>query len=208
MPQTKAVDNATLGLIKSLQQKSYLNGFYLVGGTALALYYNHRISIDIDLFSNSAFDAGQMLERIQQDFSYQLFSTAEHTLKGRIGSINVDIIAHRYSYIREPESREGISLLSVPDLIAMKLNAISVSGQRTKDFVDIYYSFNRYSISEMVDFYKVKYNQESAAHVLKSLIYFEDVYWGDWPVLIQDPKPEWRDVKEKIEREVKGFVKF
>ena len=52
----EAVDTPTLELIKSLQDKEYLNGFYLVGGTALAMQLGHRKSIDIDLFSNFSFD--------------------------------------------------------------------------------------------------------------------------------------------------------
>lgn len=127
MPSKNAVNDATLDLIKSLQQQSWLKGFYLVGGTALALHFNHRISEDIDLFSNTEFDAEQLLENIQQDYPFQIYNTAENTLKGRIGRINVDFIAHRYPYLRKPENKNGIWLLSVPDIIAMKLNAISVS---------------------------------------------------------------------------------
>ena len=139
MLPNQAVETSTLELIKSLQSKSYLEGFHLVGGTALALHLGHRKSVDIDLFSNFDFDASTLLEQIHQDFSYQLFFTASNTLKGCIGRINVDILAHRYKLLAEPEIFNGISILSLPDIIAMKLNAISTSGQRSKDFIDIYY---------------------------------------------------------------------
>lgn len=207
MPQTEAVDTSTLELIKSLQQKEYLNDFYLVGGTALAIYFNHRVSIDIDLFSNFNFDAKLLLENIQQDYSYQLLNTADNTLKGLIEDVNVDIIAHRYPYLKTPETINGIQLLSVPDIIAMKLNAISISGQRAKDFVDVYYALHDYSISEMLAFYQTKYSQSNSAHVLKSLIYFDDVDLVGWPKLIKDPKLEWDKVKKKIEKEVIEMIK-
>jgi hypothetical protein len=129
MLPTTAVEAPTLELIKSLQNKPYLQGFYLVGGTALALHLGHRKSLDIDLFSNLSFDAGSLLEQIHQDFSYKLFFTASNTLKGTIENINVDILAHRYRYIAEPQDVHGVKLLSMPDIIAMKLNAISTSGQ-------------------------------------------------------------------------------
>lgn len=202
MLYTKAVSTSTLELLKRLQQKAYLRDFYLAGGTALALYYGHRHSFDIDLFTNVEFDTQQLLEHVQQDFSYQLFYTADSTLKGRIEEVEVDIIAHRYPYIEEPEHTDQISLLSEKDILAMKLNAISISGQRSKDFVDIYYGLENYSIPDMIRFYKTKYNQESAAHVLKSLIYFDDVDLTDWPVTIKDPQLKWEIVKNKIEREV------
>ncbi|HLR24435.1 MAG TPA: nucleotidyl transferase AbiEii/AbiGii toxin family protein [Fodinibius sp.] len=93
MLHIKSVEPATLELLKSLQQKKYFEGFYLVGGTALALYYGYRHSEDIDLFSNDYFDAGQLLEQIRQDFSYQLYNTVQNTLKGSISGVNVDVIA-------------------------------------------------------------------------------------------------------------------
>jgi len=177
-----------------------------VGGTALALYYGHRRSVDIDLFSNTDFDAKRLLEQIHHDFSYQLFFTDKNTLKGNISGINVDIIAHRYPYIDEPSSAEGLLLLSEKDIIAMKLNAISVNGQRSKDFIDIYYALEHYSVSEMLSFYKKKYEQKSAAHVLKSLIYFDDVDLADWPILLKDSDLKWSAVKKKIIKRVKEYM--
>jgi hypothetical protein len=72
MLHARAIETPTLDLIKSLQAKTYLQGFYLVGETALALHFGHRKSIDIDLFSNFDFNAAELLEKIHQDFSYQI----------------------------------------------------------------------------------------------------------------------------------------
>lgn len=202
----KAIEAPILELIKSLQDKPYLKGFYLVGGTALALFMGHRKSIDIDLFSNFDFDASGLLEQIHQDFSYQLFYSASNTLKGCIGNINVDILAHRYKLIGEPEVVQGVGLLSVPDIIAMKLNAITTSGQRSKDFIDIYYLLTRYNLGKMLEFYREKYNQQNMGFVLKSLIYFNDVNLADWPVLIENPTLKWVDVKKRIEEVVLDWV--
>jgi len=177
-----------LDLIKNLQAKTYLQRFYLVGGTALAMHLGHRKSIDIDLFSNFGFDGSVLLEKIHQDFSYQLFYSAQNTLKGHIDNINVDILAHRYKLIAEPEMILGVKLASLPDIIAMKLNAISTSGQRSKDFIDIYYLLEKFNLSSMLEFYQEKYDQQNNAFVLKSLIYFDDVDHADWPVLIENPK--------------------
>ena len=204
-----AVEPATLELLKSLQSRDYLRGFNLVGGTAFALYMGHRKSIDIDLFSNFTFDASQLIELIQQDYPLQLYSTASSTIKGSIGNVNVDIIAHRYPYLNEPSLIDGIRILSAPDLIAMKLNAISVSGQRAKDFVDIYFILeeNMFKISDMLKFYQLKYSQQGDMHVLKSLLYFEDVDLSGWPVLLKKPLLKWADVKKKLEKEVLRYLK-
>ena len=187
MLQTKAIETPTLDLIRNLQAKTYLQGFYLVEGTALALHFGHRKSIDIDLFSNFDSNAAELLEKIHQDFSFQLFFTASNTLKGYIGNINVDFLAHRYKLVSGVETIDGVDMLSLPDIIAMKLNAISTSGQRSKDFIDIYYLLKKYSLERMLDFYQKKYNQQNISFILKSLIYFDDVDLGDWPVLIDNP---------------------
>src|SRR5450759_1856330 len=209
MLQTQTIDPATLELIKSLQSRDYLKGFNLVRGTALALYLGHRSSIDIDLFSNFDFDVATTIELIQQDFSLQIYQTARNTIKGSIENINVDIIAHKYPLLNKPTEIDGIRLLSEPDIIAMKLNAISVSGQRSKDFIDIFFAMenDRYLIADMLKFYQTKYNQSGEMHVLKSLIYFDDVDLSDWPVLLKKPGLKWSEVCTKINRKVLLFMK-
>src|SRR5690554_7918927 len=102
MLHTQTVDKSTLELLGFLQQKEYLNDFFLVGGTALALYYGHRKSIDLDLFTNQSFDASWLLEQLQQDFPIQLHFTSTNTIRGSINNIKVDLIAHRYQYLEEP----------------------------------------------------------------------------------------------------------
>jgi predicted nucleotidyltransferase len=53
---TQTLAPQTLGLIQTLQAEPLLQGFHLVGGTALALQIGHRISIDIDLFTRNDYD--------------------------------------------------------------------------------------------------------------------------------------------------------
>jgi hypothetical protein len=203
----ETVDASILELLKSLQSKEYLKGFYLTGGTALALYLGHRRSVDIDLFSDFEFDTARMLENISHDFRFELLYSSANTLRGSIRDIKTDIIAHRYPYIKEPVTDNNYYVLSLEDIIAMKLNAIMTSGQRIKDFIDIYFLLEKYGIDEMLNFYKSKYNQGNDALVLKSLIYFEDADISDWPVMIKNPLLKWDDVKMRIENAVLKYVR-
>jgi hypothetical protein len=207
MLHEETVDVSILKLIKSLQSKEYLKGFFLTGGTALTLYLGHRKSIDIDLFSNFEFDTAQMLENISHDFRFQLFYSAANTLRGSISNIKTDIIANRYPYIKEPVIFDNYSVLSIEDIIAMKLNAIMTSGQRIKDFIDIYFLLGQYSIADMLSFYRSKYSQENDTLILKSLIYFDEVDVYDWPVMIKNPWLKWDGVKKRIENAVLNYVK-
>lgn len=167
----------------------------------------HRKSDDIDLFTNISFDASQLLENLHQNFPYQLSLTAVNTLKGSINEVKVDLLAHRYPYIREPVVIDGIKMLSEPDIIAMKLHAIATSGQRSKDFIDIFYLLDKYGIGEMLSFYKAKYDQQNDAFLLKSLIYFDEVDLADWPVLLKKPDLKWKDVKKYINTAVMQYIK-
>lgn len=207
MLHTETIDQPTLELLKKLQQKKYLQGFFLVGGTALALLYGHRKSVDIDLFSNFGFDSGQLLENLSSDFQFQLFFTAENTIKGSVNGIQMDLIAHRYPLICPPLAEEGISILAVEDIAAMKLNAIAVSGQRVKDFIDIYYLLDRFSFAELISFYKQKYAQYNEVNVLKSITWFNDVVLEDWPVILKDKNLKWDEVKNRIIKRTEIYLK-
>jgi len=207
MLQTQAVEPTTLELLKGLQAKDYLSGFSLAGGTALSLFYGHRKSIDLDLFSNKGFDAGQLFENLQQDYPFQLFFTSPSTLKGSIEGVNIDIIAHRYPNLKPPRKSQGLTIFSEEDILAMKLNAISVSGQRSKDFIDIYFALDHFNIREMLGFYQKKYQQHSTTHILKSLVFFDDVDLSGWPILLKQTDLTWTMVINSIKKAVLDFIK-
>ena len=86
-----------------------------------------------------------------------------------------------------------------------KLNAISTSGQRSKDFIDIFYLLQNYDITKTLEFYPRKYRQVNVGHILKSMIYFKNMNLADWPVLIENPKLKWGDVKKRIEKAVINY---
>ncbi len=207
MLHKKTVDKSTIELLNSLQSQVYLTGFHLVGGTALALRIGHRKSIDLDLFSTFSFDEMQILENLSSDYNFTLFYSSSNTLKGSINGVKVDILAHRYKLIDQPFVEDGISMLSLKDITAMKLNAISVSGQRAKDFIDIFFLLRSFSLEEMLSFYKEKYSQYNEVNVLKSLIYFEDIDFSDWPKMVIEHELKWKEIKSKLEATVKNYLK-
>lgn len=207
MLHKEVITPATLGLLKQLQSKDYLKGFYLVGGTALALQWGHRISVDLDLFSDFSFDTVQILENISNDFDFKLFFTAGNTIKGSIDNVQIDILAHRYPRVSKPLEDEGVSMLSDKEIIAMKLNAIAGSGQRVKDFIDIYFLLKKYTLAEMLHFYKTKYKPYNEAIVLKSIVYFEDVELAEWPVLLKEPGLKWEKVTKTLTSVTKEYLR-
>jgi cephalosporin-C deacetylase-like acetyl esterase len=89
----------------------------------------------------------------------------------------------------------------------MKLNAISISGQRIKDFIGIFYLLKVYSIDDMIRFYKTKYATFNEVNVLKSLTWFEDIDHSDMPLLLENPKLKWAEVTKKIRQETQKYLR-
>lgn len=207
MLHKETISPHTLELLIRIQQKEYLNGFNLVGGTALALHFGHRLSVDLDFFSDFSFDTAYLLENLSSDFDFKLYFSANNTLKGSIEGVKIDILAHRYPYVCSPLVIENISIVSIEDIIAMKLNAISISGQRIKDFIDIYYLLKSYTIDDMLQFYKTKYATFNEVNVLKSLTWFEDIDHTDMPVLLENPKLKWAEVSRKIRQHTQKYLR-
>jgi hypothetical protein len=165
----------TFKLIQQLQALPELEGFHLVGGTALALQMGHRSSVDIDLFSQKDFDENFLMNFINKKYLFEKKFSRKNTIIGFVNNIKVDFITHAYNYIKPPVSEEGITYLSKEDIAAMKLNAISISGQRLKDFIDVYFLLENFSINKMLGFFEIKYPTVNPLIPLKAINYFDDI---------------------------------
>lgn len=206
MLHTKTVTREVLRLIRKLQEKQYLEDFYLVGGTGLALQIGHRKSDDIDLFTNNDFDNNWLLEKLEADFGFEADQIEKNTLKGTIHDIKVDLLSHNYTLLDQIQNIEEIRIASVKDIAAMKVNAVSNDGTRIKDFIDIYYLLESYSIEDILTFFTNKYKLRNSLHALKSLTYFEEVNLSDWPDIIENDKLTWKEVCHRIEAACTQYI--
>ncbi|MCF7848640.1 MAG: nucleotidyl transferase AbiEii/AbiGii toxin family protein [Kiritimatiellales bacterium] len=193
---TDAAAPALLQLLQELMQEDRLDTFYLVGGTALALRFGHRESIDIDLFTDVAFNEATIADLLKAEYGMTEVEIAENTVRGISNGIKIDVIAHRYPLLEAVEEHGGIRMLSLADLAAMKLNAIANRGSK-KDFWDYAELLNVFSRDEMFSFCGRKYENDSIWNVEKSLCYFDDAE--------EDPDP--RDLRGRTWEEIKGIVK-
>lgn len=166
----------TFALIQQLQAFPELKDFYLVGGTALALQIGHRNSIDIDLFTRNEFLTEDIIALLKTRFEIRAsFQKEKNTLLTEINKIKTDFIRHDFPLIKQPFTEDGITYVSCEDIAAMKLNAIANSGQRLKDFIDLYYLLERFCITQMIEFFKIKYPNINPLVPLKAVSYFEDI---------------------------------
>ncbi len=191
----EAVPPPLLELLRKLMKEDLLSPFCLVGGTALALQLGHRVSVDIDLFTDQAFDVLPITEMLRDNFSIQSLETAKNIVRGEVGGIKLDIMAHRYPTIGVPVLMDGIRMANLKDVAAMKLNAIANRGSK-KDFWDYAELLHHFSRDEMLGFFAEKYSDENVWYVEKSLSYFADA----------EEEPDPRDLKNRIWEDVKKTV--
>lgn len=164
MLHKETVSEGTLDLINRLMADEQLKDFYLVGGTALSLMIGHRISIDIDLFTDKDFDAPLVAEYLKSQYETEVRSVNKNSVSGFMEGIKFDLISHRYPHVKPIEIRDGIRMLSLNDIAAMKVNAIVGNGTRIKDFIDIYYLLKELSYRQIIESYVKKYPDVSRGH--------------------------------------------
>jgi len=211
MLQYRAVYSETLELLKILMKYDSLRQTFLVGGTALALQLGHRISVDIDLFSETDFDTNEILSELRQDLELQVIMQKEKNsliINSRKKNTNnefvkVDFVKYAYPLLKELKNEDGIRLLSIEDIIPMKLSAIANRGAK-KDFFDIYELMKTYSLSDMLELFSRKYPDIAHFHILKSLTYFDDAEEDFDPITLLNT--DWEIVKQTIENKVNEYI--
>ncbi|RNL51490.1 nucleotidyltransferase [Pedobacter jejuensis] len=174
-----------------------LEQFFLVGGTALSLKIGHRISIDIDLFSIQNFAPKILQDHLLWNYGSNLKVIGTGALMGLIDGVKVDFITHPYPNIRPIENIEGIRMASLQDIAAMKLNAIVGSGERIKDFVDLYYLLEKLNYSEMLNHYYQKYPNVTIDMANRSVAYHHQINM-EIPIDLIDGKLQWQKVADKL----------
>jgi predicted nucleotidyltransferase component of viral defense system len=203
MLQLQTVEPNTLELLRSLMQKEYLDSFVLVGGTALALQLGSRKSIDLDMFSNTEFSSNEILASLLSDYQIVVNNQLSQTLISTINHVKVDFIKFHYPFIRPFVIIENIRMASLEDIAAMKLDAITGRGSK-KDFYDLFFLLQHYSLDELFLFYTEKYPHQTTFHVARSLTYFDDAEIQPNPIVF-DKNITWKAVKEKIMNSIQGL---
>ena len=198
MLHKETVEKETYELLTALMQDEQLKGFNLAGGTALALHIGHRLSIDLDLFTVDSFNASKLEEYLTRKYNFVSDFIERNTLKGRIKDVKVDCITYDYPLINEIVKEDSVRLYSMQDIAAMKLSVITDNGTRLKDFIDIAYLSTKFSLSDMIEAYKIKYPSSNYISPLKSLSYYDDINFNE-PIQMLKGTYEWSKIDKRIE---------
>lgn len=195
------VEPDTLELLKNLMQEKMLANTRLVGGTALALQYGHRNSVDLDFFGE--IDSEEDYVTMLKQYGNVMVIKNSPTIKQFIvNGVKVDFVNYKYPWIDNPVEEEGMVLASPKDIAAMKINAIEGRGSK-KDFIDIYFFLQKYHLSEILEFYSKKYPEYSIFRAMMSLTYFDDADEQVMPKMFENVS--WELIKNSIKKIVSSI---
>lgn len=205
MLQEQAIPYPTLKLLRELAAQDFLADFRLVGGTGLALYWGHRISIDIDLFTDKKTDLLFIEGRLNEIKDANFLSRSPIALFYTIQSIRCDFLIYPYLFSLPPFIQNKIQVAALDDIVTMKLGAITNRGAK-KDFIDLFYILQHYDFQKLCDLYISKYKTKDLMALFRSLTFFNDAEPQEMPEVLIDKTLKWATVKNEIEKKVKAFI--
>lgn len=167
--------------------KFFRKDFFLVGGTAMALYLGHRKSVDFDLFTGKKFSRKLILKKIRESKlkinSVLVDNEDEYTIV--LNGVKLTFLFYPFVVNAEHSFERFIKMPALVDLAAMKAYAL---GRRAtlKDYVDMYFVLKKHvSFVEIVKRAKKIFGNFFNEKLFREqLCYFEDVDLNEKPDFI------------------------
>ena len=119
MLYTEVLEPGTLGILRNVLANETFESFSLVGGTALALQFGHRLSIDLDFFTTNSFDNELVKAELADIGTWTTDSENRIGLRGQLSGIKMDFVTYKYPLVEPAVVLDGIRMLSQADISAM-----------------------------------------------------------------------------------------
>lgn len=181
------------------------DGFYLAGGTGLALLIGHRDSLDFDFFTEKDFDTENLFKSVVSKFGgHKVIQTQaeKNTLSVLVDDrIKVSFFTYKYPLLQKTVSADFFEIAGVDDIACMKINAI-VNRSTLKDYVDLYFILKQKELSDILADLKIKMPGLDTLLALKSIIYFEGIDPAE-PIIFKTDKVSFEEIKSFLLKEVK-----
>ena len=185
-----------LPLVQKFKRK-----FYLVGGTAIALYIGHRRSIDFDLFTTTKIDRNALEEKITKlKFKFKTLHQTPSEWTLFIGKVKITFYQFPHLVEHKDNFEKIISLPSLLDLAAMKAYALGGRG-KWKDYVDLYFIFKEYfSLEEVAKKADALFGDGFNEKLFREqLTFYADINYSE-QVEYLVPQPKEEDIKSFLTR--------
>ena len=189
--------------------------FYLAGGTALSLQIGHRLSVDLDFFSQTE-DIPTLrlaLEKALASFHPILADSAWGNLVYLAQNVRVGFYGYGYDLVAplvetpvpQGPARHALRLASIEDIALMKLDALLARAAR-KDFYDLYFICQTISLRRILNLAPKKYpsTRDFESQTVKRLVYFETAEQDVDPQLLSPVS--WQEVKEYFIKQSKQIA--
>lgn len=195
----ETIEPATLELLRQLQEVPLLSKTHLVGGTSLALQIGHRKSIDIDLFGEIDCEQYELVDALSDFGKLTILKESKNIHVYQLDGVKLDIVNYKYPWIKPIIVEDNLRLSGMEDIAAMKITAIIGRGTK-KDFIDLAFLLDIFSLDEILNFYNEKYPEASRFMAMKSISYFDDAESDPMPYMLKEAS--WNDIKNRILREI------
>lgn len=180
---------------------------YLAGGSALALHFGHRYSLDFDFFSQELFDPQKLSRQLQMLGNFVETLAKGISLIGTFQGVKFSYFQYEYSLITKTSKFLDVNIADIKDIAAMKVAAIMDRGTK-RDFIDIYEMIQKgMKLEDIFKLYDQKYHtfETNKFSIFKSLGYFDDAEGGNMPQMIK--KVSWEKVKDFFAKESMRLAK-
>lgn len=170
------------------------DNFYFTGGTALSYFYlRHRYSEDLDFFSGKPVDDKKILEimhriAVKADFTFRAELKEVvymFFIKFKDGEeLKVDFGYYPYRRVKKGKVSAGFEIDSLLDIGINKLASINQRSS-VKDFVDLYYLWDKLTVWDLIEGVKVKFRMEIDYWILGQDISFTIEKFDSMPRMIK-----------------------
>jgi hypothetical protein len=177
----ETITPAMADLLREIQREPKMEDFLAGDGTGLSLQMGHRKSDEIELFTGGDFNHFTILGFLSRNFDeqHQLVYSGEGVLQTVIQGIRVSFFGTREELAGEPITADSIRLLHKKDIAAMKLLEIC-RRKEARDYIDIRYLLNEYSLEDLFALFFKKYRRDGAEEIKKALGESEKVDPYSW----------------------------
>ena len=163
--------------LEQLMRCDELADFRLVGGTSLSLQIGHRISIDIDMFTDAIYDSisfSKIEESLRLIFPLVYSFGIGPVSIGKcytIGYSEEELIKldlfYTDEYIQPVLLIDGIRMASIEEIIAMKIDIVQ-RIDRKKDFWDLHELMDNYQFDKMLSLHRQRYPYNHNEELIKA----------------------------------------
>jgi hypothetical protein len=165
----QTVTEDLLQVARKLCEIPELKEFRIVGGTAVALHFGHRISVDVDFFTGEKVNKKQTATLLMDKFSGSEAYVMQYGVRSEIQGIKVELFDDWSTKFHDDAViDEGLRLASPMDLAALKLDAI-IERREKKDYIDLYVLFKSLGSETILEKFKTYNPYVSEKSVLFAL---------------------------------------